>query len=247
MWRLIPFSYHSAAMNMAIDEAVSDWVRSGSSNPTIRFYGWRPSAVSIGCFQSLADEVDTDACKRLGVDYVRRWTGGGAVYHDQWGEVTYSVIAPENLVSKEINEEYRRICGMIVEGLASLGVEAEFHSINDVLVEGKKISGSAQTRRKGVFLQHGTVLFDLEVEKMFSLLKVPHAKLSDKLISEAKERVTCLRDHSSASMADLISSLRAAFTRGINFSQSDLTQKEMEEARTLAREKYANDEWNLSR
>src|SRR3989338_1614152 len=100
-WRLIELEQHDAYTNRAIDEAVSEGVASGTSPPTIRFYTWKPSAVSIGYFQSLADEVDLKRCMDAGVNWVRRRTGGGAVYHDQLGEITYSVIAPEREFPKD--------------------------------------------------------------------------------------------------------------------------------------------------
>src|SRR3989344_9694956 len=93
-WRVLPLESYDAYMAMAIDEAISEAVAAGGE-PTIRFWSWKPSAVSIGYFQSLDEEVNIQRCYELGVDYVRRRTGGGAVYHDSKGELTYSVIAPE--------------------------------------------------------------------------------------------------------------------------------------------------------
>ena len=104
VWRIIPLETNTAAMNMAIDEAIREEVARGTSPPTIRFYQWNPSAVSIGYFQSLQDEVAMDACQAQRVDVVRRQTGGGAVYHDFQGEITYSVIAPEVLFPRGIIE-----------------------------------------------------------------------------------------------------------------------------------------------
>ena len=138
-WRLMPFQFNTAAVNMAIDEAVAEAISFNEASPTIRFYGWRPSAVTIGRFQSMEDEVDLEACERLGIDRVRRRTGGGAVYHDQEGEITYSMICPESMVSKDITASYREVCGHVVEALVSIGLRASFHPINDVLVEGRKI------------------------------------------------------------------------------------------------------------
>src|SRR5208282_4253098 len=105
------------------------------------------SAVSIGTFQSMANEVNVEECNRSNVSYVRRLTGGGAVYHDSNGEITYSVIAPESLFPKNIIESYKVICSWVISGLAILGIKAEFVPINDIVVNGKKISGNAQTRR----------------------------------------------------------------------------------------------------
>ncbi|MGC8962033.1 MAG: lipoate--protein ligase family protein, partial [Candidatus Bathyarchaeia archaeon] len=184
----------SAALNMAVDEALLGSVSRGESPNVLRFYRWRPSAVSIGYFQSLRDEVDLEMCRRLGVDVVRRITGGGAVYHDFDGEVTYSVIAREDSgIPRDIPESYRVICNGIVEGLRRLGLKAEFKPVNDVVLNGRKVSGNAQTRRMGCILQHGTVLVDLDLKAMFQVLKVGGAKISDKALSSVEERVTSIR------------------------------------------------------
>src|SRR5574342_157224 len=92
-WRLLPLQTNNAFMNMAIDEAILNSRVAGEVPNTLRFYRWQPSAVSIGKNQNPENEVFLDNCKNLGVDVVRRISGGGTVYHDYEGEVTYSVIA----------------------------------------------------------------------------------------------------------------------------------------------------------
>ncbi len=244
LWRVIPLETHNAAMNMAIDEAISEAIAAGKAPPTIRFYRWKPSAVSIGYFQGLHQEVAVDVCQRLGVEVVRRRTGGGAVYHDYDGEITYSVIAPEGMFPKGIIESYQIICGWIIKSLMRLGLEAQFHPINDLLVGGKKISGNAQTRRGGVLLQHGTVLYDVDVDRMFSLLKVGQEKIADKLIADVKQRVTRVLDHTSLPIEEVYQALLDGFTEGKEFEEKQLTQEELKRAEELAQNRYATMEWN---
>ena len=246
-WRLVELEQHDAFTNMAIDEAVSEGVAAGTSQPTIRFYTWKPSAVSIGYFQSLADEIDLNACRTAGVDWVRRRTGGGAVYHDEKGEITYSIIASEAAFPKGIIDSYRIICGWIIEGLAGIGLQAEFKPINDIIVGGKKISGNAQTRRGGVLLQHGTILYDVDVRRMFSLLKVGKDKFADKMISAAEERVTSITRQCEATRDELYAALRAGFTSGKEFETGKWTETELSRAKELAASRYASDEWNSQR
>lgn len=246
-WRVVSLQANSAYMNMGIDEAVSETVALGESPPTIRFYKWLPSAVSIGRFQSLNDEVSIENCRARGVDYVRRLTGGGAVYHDSKGEITYSVIAKEGLVPKDITKSYQLICGCIVSGLAELGIEAEFKPVNDILVAGKKISGSAQTRRNGVVLQHGTVLYDLDLRTMFTVLKVGADKISDKLIKSAEERVTRVLNHADVSAEELYEALLKGFTAGKEWEYASLSPGELSRAEELAETRYSTAEWNNSR
>ena len=93
-WRLLETKDENAFTNMAIDRAVLVTSSKGLVSPTVRFFTWKPSAISIGYFQSLEEEVDLDMCKKLGVDYVRRITGGGSVFHES--ELTYSIVIPES-------------------------------------------------------------------------------------------------------------------------------------------------------
>lgn len=240
-WRVVELEPHNAFMNMAIEEAVWEGIKKGSSPPTIRFYCYKPRAVSIGYFQGIRNEVNLETCKKLGVDCVRRWTGGGAVSHDQ--EITYAVIAPLNMFPKNIIESYRLICGWIVRGLENLGIKAEFKPINDILVNNKKISGSAQTRRGGVLLQHGTLLYDLDLKTMFSVLNVSKEKISDKMIKNAEERVTCVSRHCSASKKEVYEALVEAFTEGKDFEFSTWSENEITRAIELAEKKYKSEEW----
>ncbi len=246
-WRITELEQNNAFTNMALDEAVSESVAQGKSSPTIRFYTWNPSAVSIGYFQSLKDEVDTELCVQRGVDFVRRRTGGGAVYHDREGEITYSVIAPEAIMPKGITESYLHVCGWIIAGLERLGLAAEFKPINDILVGGRKISGNAQTRRNGVLLQHGTILYDLDVRTMFSLLKVSQEKISDKMIADVRQRVTRVLDHKDISPQEVYESLLAGFVNGKEHEFGNYTEEELNRAKELAETRYATKEWNEMR
>ncbi len=247
-WRIIDYTENTASMNMAIDEAVSESVATGISPPTIRFYGWLPSAISIGYFQSLEKEVDLDKCKEFEVGFVRRRTGGGAVYHDNKGEITYSIIAKEELFPKDILASYKVICGYICDSLSLLGINSDFKPINDIIVSGKKISGNAQTRRNGVLLQHGTILYQVDVDKMFSLLKVPNEKIKDKLIATVKERVTSVvQQNSSISKDQLYRALVGGFTKDKEVVFDSLSETEIARANSLADSRYKTKEWNFMR
>jgi len=245
-WRVLPLKSYDAHMAMAIDEAISEAVASGN-DPTIRFWTWNPSAVSIGYFQSLEDEVDIQKCNQKGVDFVRRRTGGGAVYHDSKGEITYSVIAKEELFPKDIIKSYHMICGWIIDGLKNLDLHTEFKPINDICLNGKKISGNAQTRRNRILLQHGTILHDLDVETMFSLLKVGIEKISDKVIQDVKQRVTCILDHKQISQEEVYRALLQGFTNGKEYYIGELTSEELQRAKELSEIKYSTKEWNFMR
>lgn len=247
MWRVITVSKNSAYMNMAIDEAVSNAIACGESPPTMRFYMWSPSAVSIGYFQSLADEVDAEFCRKKNIDIVRRRTGGGAVYHDSQGEITYSVIAPQEMFPKGIIESYKVICGWIVDGMGDLGIHAEFKPINDIVANGKKISGNAQTRRNGILLQHGTILYDVDLDTMFRCLRVSDEKIRDKMIKSVRERVACVKDFCNIPIEKLCNSMLNSFCKGKEWHFGELSEKELSNAKMLANTKYSSDEWNFWR
>ena len=237
--RTLETGYNPAATNMAIDEALMETV---GEVPILRIYGWRPAAVSIGYFQSMNEEVNFAKCREIGVDVVRRLTGGGAVLHEF--ELTYSFISRE--YPKNIMESYRWICDAIVMSINSLGFDANFVPLNDIVIAGKKVSGNAQTRRNGVLLQHGTILLGVDVNKMFSVLKVPSEKLRDKIIKDAKERVTSL---AGTTFDDMATSLKTSFAAKFESKliTDALTTKEIVRARWLAEQKYSSKEWNLRR
>ena len=243
-WRLLIHPAHDAYTNMAIDEILLQ-----GEIPTLRFYQWSPSAISIGYFQSIEDEVNLESCQKHHVDVVRRITGGGAVFHDKIGEITYSITAPLNRVPSNIQESYAYLCRGLVEGLASLGIQAKFSPINDIQVNNKKISGSAQTRRFGHVLQHGTLLRSLDPDLMFSLLRVTKEKIKDKYIENVQDRVTSLehiRGHIETHI--LLNALVKGFSKTLatTFYQADLTKDEKKLIPSI-REKYHAREWNFKR
>ena len=250
-FRLLETGGSPGAFNMGLDEAVLAAVAEGRQAPTLRFYGWNPPTVTLGYFQGLEEEVDREACARMGVDIVRRVTGGGAVFHD--AELTYSIILPEShpLARPGILDSYRILCAGVVEGLARFGLAAEFAPINDVLVDGRKVSGNAQTRKRGCILQHGTVLLDVDVDRMFALLKVPSEKMKGKLIEDVKQRVTSLRHKlgRSVDLSEAVPEFAAGFSKalGVELAKSDPSPEELEEGRRIAREKYGTEAWTAKR
>lgn len=268
-WRLLRSGHVPAARNMAIDEALMHSVAAGG-RPAFRLYGWEPAAVSIGYFQNLEDEVDEVACRSLGIDVVRRLTGGRAVLHDV--EVTYSLVIAEDhpLVPASITESYRVISEGLVAGLQRLGLDARLSvparrreaqgthyaspacfdapSWYEVTVGGKKVIGSAQVRRGGVVLQHGSIPLELDVEKLFAVLRFPDAAAKERAKALFRERATGVRaalgrpvsfkDVSEAILAGLRSAL------GIEFVEGELTPEETALSEHLERTRYATDAWN---
>jgi lipoate-protein ligase A len=251
-WRLIDMRIEDAPTQMSIDEAIALARPKGETPNTVRLYRWNPSAVSVGYFQSVEKEVNLEACEEKGVDVIRRITGGGAVYHDYNGEITYSLVAPENdpRIPRDILASYELICGAIVRGLKELGVDCEFKPVNDIVAGDKKISGNAQTRRHGVVLQHGTVLVDSDLRTMFQVLRVSDAKISDKLIQAVEERVTNVRRYLGREVP--FEEARDALVKGFEetfdvvLEPGELTEREEELVREL-HGKYSSREWVFQR
>ena len=254
-WRLLKLETHNAFMNMAIDEAILRARIAERVPNTLRFYRWKPSAVSIGKFQKPENEVYLDNCRRLGVDVVRRISGGGTVYHDAEDEVTYSLIAKtEDLGVTDIAAVYARVYAGIADALRILGITADFNegdakNCPNLTVKGKKISGSAQAHKSGIVLQHGTLLLSVDLERMFTVLRVPWAKTCMEVVGVAKNKITSVKEelgHAvSAETANNALSVGFKNAFGIQLTEGELTPFERELAEELCREKYATDDWNF--
>jgi lipoate-protein ligase A len=255
-WRLLGLRVQDAFMNMAVDEAILTARIEDVVSNTLRLYRWRPSAVSVGYFQDAGKEANLEACRNSGVDVVRRPTGGGAVYHAFEGEITYSIIVNErDLGVSGAVTKYQKLCGGIIYALGCLGVRAEFSSGSprecpNILVSGRKISGNAQLRRRGVILQHGTVLVDLNLVEMFTFLRVPWAKSVGEVVQIAEKKHISLRQvlNSEISFDTVSEALIQGFGKTLEtqFIQGELTPSEVETAEKLYG-KYRSDEWNLHR
>ena len=280
-WRLIKDSYHTGFMNMAIDEAIMIAHREGLVPPTIRFYQWSPPAVSLGYFQDLQKEIDVDVCQDMGIDIVRRPTGGKAVLHDK--ELTYSFIIRENhpLVNDSILETYKKISRGMIRGLSYLGITAEivplreklkseslpkgeksethhsdFKSIcfsvpsqYEVQVEGKKIVGSAQVRKREIVLQHGSLLIELEKDKLFSVFNFPSVQIRERF--KTRFDATSLEEilKRKINFSELSEILPRGFEEefGVRLVEGKLTEQEEKISKELLENKYSTYEWNYER
>lgn len=211
--RVIPYDIFDAATNMAIDEMLLEKLIAEPQYPILRFYGFSPAAVTIG-FNQTPPRILLENCRRFSYDIARRPTGGRAVFHQ--GELTYAFIAAESkqdntygLLAGSVSGAYRQICSGLQFGLEEIGVESQlgrsasaqsqaqdcFVTITgaDLQVQGKKIAGSAQLRRSGVVLQHGSIILKQSQNALPTLLgetfsspEPRHANLLE-LLSEAKD------------------------------------------------------------
>jgi lipoate-protein ligase A len=246
---------------MGLDQTLLERVSGGTSLPCLRFYGWKPQAVSIGYFQGLDEEVNVRLCGERGVDVVRRLTGGGAVFHN--AELTYSLTLPlgHPLAGRSIQESYGILCAGIVRGLEKLGIAASFVPINDIEYKGKKISGNAQTRKKAALLQHGTVLLDNDPELMFELLKVVPEKAGTRpSAAGVKQRVSSLSEilGREVSYGEALASISGGFGEALDIEFTGTPGNPSEKARLpspdeeeralyLAKNRFADRLWTGAR
>jgi lipoate-protein ligase A len=253
-WRLIPLETHNAFMNMALDEAIlTAHVENRVSN-TLRFYQWHPSAVSLGKNQNIHEQVHLNNLRKLNVDLVRRISGGGTVYHDYTGEITYSVTArTRDLGATDITEVYTRIYAAITDALRLLGITADFSpgdqkNCPNLTVARKKISGSAQTIKKGIVLQHGTLLLSVDLPRMFQLLRIKGIDNCSLAAQIAQNKITSVQNElqhtitAETAANALAQGFKAALR--IHLTKGELTQYEQTLARKLYANKYANSNWN---
>lgn len=268
-WRLvIEDSPRAGAENMGVDEAILLAHAAGKVPPTLRFYRWNPPAVSLGYFQDYLTEVDAAACRRLGVDIVRRTTGGRAVLHDK--EVTYSVIVSMDQLPGTVAETYLRLAGGLVLGLRDLGVDAvlapergapggtgdagspggacfEVPSSYEIVAGGKKVVGSAQVRRQGAILQHGSILLELDAALLARVLGLG-SEAGPRIASKAAGLAE-LRGGRAPTYAEVCRAVARGLETALDlkFAPGGLTAEETATAERLAREKYGQDSWNTKR
>lgn len=251
-WRFLPIEVKTGFWNMALDQAILELAIEKKSPNTLRFYKWKPSTASIGRNQSLSNEVDSQFVRSKGFNIVRRITGGGAVFHDEFREITYSIVCPikflENLGAIKVLEQFEIITQGIAMGLKILGLQPEKDVIHcpAILLEGKKFSGNAQVRKKGYILQHGTILLDIDPELMYSVLKAPENIGKSRMVRSVRAKCIGIKNLiQNYEQNKLIISLKNGFetTLGIKLKDGIISVNEKELARQLAKEKYSSLKW----
>lgn len=208
------------------------------------FFLWQNSpAVIIGRNQNTLAEINTDFIRANNINVTRRNTGGGAVYHDL-GNINYSYITNFE-EGRSIN--FADFAIPVIKTLAELGITAEFSGRNDILIGGKKISGSAQSRIGNRILFHGTLLYDSNIENLVNALSVSKVKISGKGIASVRSRVTNIKEHLSQNLTvkDFINAISNSLRKQFNVvSDYAVPQKITEKAESLANTKYRTTEWN---
>ena len=252
-WRFLELEFPSdLAMNLAIDEAILDSVLKGRISPTLRF--WRNDrSVIVGRFQRICDEVDLDLCAKEGISVVRRISGGGTVYQDL-GNLNYTIVLTDEhrlIKGLGITESYKVLCSWLQRALKLVGLNPEFKPPGNILLNGKKISGSAQLRRRGGVLHHGTLLVNADLNLMKKVLKAWREDYKSGAIASISMPVTNLVNELEVEIDfnELKKVLRWSFeeTFSVKLIDGKLTSSEKFIAEKLYKERYSRDSWNFSR
>ncbi|MFC5181686.1 lipoate--protein ligase family protein [Actinomadura harenae] len=244
-WRLVHEGPQPPALHMAIDQVLAEEVGAGRRPPTLRIWEWGASAVVIGSFQSLRNEVDGDAASGLDVEVVRRISGGGAMFVEPGDTITYSLYAPESLVAgMSFAESYAFLDDWVLGALGELGIRAWYQPLNDITSDHGKIAGAAQKRlANGAVLHHVTMSYDIDVDKMLRVLRVGKEKLSDKGTTSAKKRVDPLRRQTGLSRDEIIGRMVGHFRTRYGLTPDTLTGDERALADKYVAEKFTTPEW----
>lgn len=244
-WNIVDARPLSPAMHVAMDEVLAHEIASGRRAPTLRFWTWEKSAVIIGSFQSLRNEVDLDAARALDIEVVRRATGGGAMFVEPDSAITYSLYAPAELVADlDFADSYAFLDNWVLKALNAIGIEAVYKPLNDISSPKGKIGGAAQKRfGNGTVLHHATMAYDMDADRMTQVLRIGREKLSDKGTTSAKKRVDPVRSQSGLSRDEVIAAMKAMFTELNGGVTGDITEAEYQAAEALVTSKYGTEEW----
>lgn len=272
-WRLLIEEVpRSGAANMAVDEAIAEATAASTAPPTLRFYRWDAPTVSLGCHQRVAD-VDEAEMAAHGYELVRRTTGGRAILHTD--ELTYSIAGPadEPHMTGGVMDAYLRFSNGLLSGLKVLGLAAEkaddhiragrdvsaacfeTPSAYEITVGGRKLMGSAQSRRKGYVLQHGSLPLWGDITRLVDVLALPVAtkeRLRRQLPAQAITLADALGvrpDSERLAFSRVAAAMAAGFASALNLTlgPGTLSAEELRRSAELIRTRYADPAWTYQR
>jgi lipoate-protein ligase A len=230
---------HDPAVNLALEEYV---LRNAQTDEDLLLFYINAPSIIIGRHQNTLEEINRDYVEQHGIQVVRRLSGGGAVYHDL-GNLNFSFITdsrPENF------RNFKKFTEPVVRALAALGVPAELSGRNDLLVDGRKISGNAQYISKGRMVSHGTLLFNSDLSHVSEALNVQAGKIASKGIKSVRSRVANISEFLRQPVA--IETFREHLLKGIfpgagTVPEYPLGAEDWAAVRQLADSRYRSWEW----
>ncbi|GAB3299453.1 lipoyl protein ligase domain-containing protein [Pseudoclavibacter terrae] len=244
-WQILHPGPLSPREHVALDQVLTEEVGAGRRPATLRLWEWDETAVVLGSFQSVKNEVDQENLDKYGVQLVRRITGGGAMFMEAGSVVTYSLYVPSDLVhGMSFAESYAFLDSWVLDALHGLGINARYEPLNDIASPSGKIGGAAQKRLgSGAVLHHATLSYDIDGDRMTEVLRIGREKLSDKGTQSANKRVSPLRSQTGMERSAIIDHFKATFVEHYGGTPGEVTDEEMARARELAQSKFASREW----
>jgi lipoate-protein ligase A len=257
-WRLVREEELDGARAMAYDEVAAETAAAGGPR-TVRLYRWTPSTLSLG-YRQPATDVDWDWCADAGVDVVRRPTGGGAIYHDSFGDVSYSIVAPAAELPGDLMETYELLCAPILEAFGRMGVDADFaaepresvhypacylrdvNPAHDVLAGGRKVSGNAQYRTRDAVIQHGSLSFATDPGRHLGCF-ADHEVTPEGF----EERVAGIDEFADLTREEAVSTLESTLAEWAGADPGSWTDAERDRVEEIADGKYRSDAWTRER
>jgi lipoate-protein ligase A len=263
-WRIIAEESHDGPLNMALDEIAAETAASGGPR-TLRVYRWEPSTLSLGYNQDPVT-VDWDFCEQEGITVTRRPTGGGAIYHDSWGDVSYSIVVPADEVPGDLMECYELLCEPVLSAFGRMGVDAGFadeerpavyepacylralHPAHDVVgPDGRKVSGNAQYRQRDAVVQHGSLTFSTNPERHCACFTGAAGDADQRTNGPDPDafddRVGGIDEYADIDRTEVVDALSAALTEWADADEGAWTDEELARARDLAERKHETDAW----
>ncbi|SEO70246.1 lipoate-protein ligase [Amphibacillus marinus] len=233
------------SINIAIEEYILE--NFGEEDSFLLFYINRPSII-VGRNQNTIEEINTKYVDEQGIKVVRRLSGGGAVYHDE-GNLNFSFITKDDGNSFH---NFAKFTDPVVEALQALGVPAELSGRNDLLANGRKISGNAQFTKRGRMFSHGTLMFNSEIEHVVASLNVSSEKIKSKGIKSIRSRVANIKEflEQDLSMDEFKKHLLKHLFHVDNLEQVpryQLTDQDWANIHEIAQKRYQNWDWNYGK
>ncbi len=242
--RVLTFQDPNPYMNLAFEESLARARAKDLIPDTLRIWS-NQRAIVLGYFRDPEIDVNLLRAEKDGFPIIRRFTGGGTVYHDK-GCINYSIVLKRG-VKFPISYLYGTLLKGTLNALERLGIRAELRNTSDVVFKGRKISGTAGSIKWGVLFLHGSILVNANLKELKSLLRIPeNIKPS---IDPVKYRVANLTEFIDVEYSDIISALIHGYSEilSLTYHFEKPTEKEIKVARLLQKEKYSREEWNMKR
>lgn len=253
-WRFIPEERLDGVRAMALDEVAAQTVQDGGP-ATVRLYRWIPSTLTLG-YGTAIDEIDMDFCAQNDITVTRRPTGGGAIYHDSFGDVAYSIIAPADAFPSDVSACYREFCEPIFAAFRDVGVAVDFapspiqalhqpacylraldpaHDMTGP--DGRKIAGNAQYRMRDAIIQHGSLTFAVDASTHVGCFSAPLEE------SQFRSRVSGVREYVDIERATFVAALSEQLHEWAGAKEGSWSEAEEAASDQLVADKYTAESW----